>query len=167
VKKTIPLVGVLIMTLAGYAGTTASPDRPAVTPTSASRPQPVDESRILAAHKTNTTIAAMEARAKMLARRAKKRAAHRAAARLAHACRPIPGYNAIVTGSTVTECRQNRALTLQKIREEQAHPPTGHDTGDQTDPCPNGAATGPQCSTPQTRKWARDQAEWARKHPNG
>lgn len=81
------------------------------------------DARALALHKAATSAAAQREHAAATAARKSRKAAARA---LAYACRPIPGANAIVVGSTVAECRHNRAMTVEKIREEQAHPARTH-----------------------------------------
>ena len=106
-----------------YAGTAAHTVR---------HTTPADhEARQIGGHKAHSASVAREH-----ARR--KRQAAKAHKALAYACRPIPGYPVIVTGSTVAECEHNRAMTLAKIRQEQAWDnahSTGHgNTGNPNDP---------------------------------
>lgn len=71
------------------------------------------EARQISGHKAHSASVAR-------AHAQRNREAAKARKALAYACRPIPGYPVIVTGSTVAEGEHNRAMTLAKIRQEQA-----------------------------------------------
>lgn len=129
---------------------------------------------VVAAYKSAANRAGMRARAKRLAR---QRA-------LAYACRPIPGANAIIVGSTVAECAHNRAMTLAKIRQVDGPGPdtplerscVGHEDSlrcagvEQRDVARHWHATHrdtppPEMSRDQARRIWEQRRDYFRKHP--
>lgn len=138
-KKIIALVlaGLVLTGCAQHTQAAAPAPRPGPAVTAA----PVDTlARDLATHKAHASLVTMKRHARATAKR--KAAARRAreAARIA---------------------------AQQEAQQRIAGDAGGHHTPTFAERCPNGAATGPQCSTASTRRWADDQAEWAKKHPNG
>lgn len=83
----------------------------------------INDGPAISAHKVSAVQASVRKHRVALERARARRA-------LAYACRPIPGYRAIITGSTIAECNRVRAVTLQKIREEQRQPAGRDDVHD-------------------------------------
>ena len=122
------------------------------------------EARTVARHKAHTSRVSMTRHARATA---KRQAAARVAARVA-ARRAQTG-----SGGPGPDTPQERAC----VGHEDEYPCSvieQRDVGDHYRPtraerCPDGAATGPQCATTSTDRWARDQygatQKFAREHP--